>query len=154
MEKSSEVVTLEKVTKTSTGTESILLVDDELSVAKLEGQMLSRLGYQVTVKTSSGDALDTFKSNPDSFDLVISDMTMPGMTGDQLSKALLSIQPNIQIIICTGFSERINEEQSKNIGIKGFLMKPVVKAEMAQMVRQVLDQKPKNNKILRTENES
>jgi len=154
MEKSSEVVTLEKVTKTSTGTESILLVDDELSVAKLEGQMLSRLGYQVTVKNSSGDALDTFKSNPDSFDLVISDMTMPGMTGDQLSKALLSIQPNIQIIICTGFSERINEEESKNIGVKGFLMKPVVKAEMAQMVRQVLDQKPKNNKILRTENES
>jgi len=86
MKKVSETAVVQQSSKAVTGTESILLVDDELSVAKLEGQMLSRLGYQVTVKTSSGDALDTFKSNPDSFDLVISDMTMPGMTGDQLSK--------------------------------------------------------------------
>ncbi|MCP3874683.1 MAG: response regulator, partial [Desulfobacteraceae bacterium] len=109
-------------------------------VAKLEGQMLSRLGYLVTVETSSTDALNKFKENPDSFDLVISDMTMPDITGDQLAKEILLIQPDTPIIICTGFSERINKEQAEVLGIKGFLMKPVVKSDMAQMVRKVLDE--------------
>ncbi len=143
MKKTSEIIRLDKISETAVGTENILLVDDEASVAKLEGQMLSRLGYQVIVKTSSGDALNTFKSKPGFFDLVISDMTMPDMTGDQLSKELLSIQPNLPIIICTGFSERINKEQAETIGVTGFLMKPVSKAEMAQLVRQILDQRPK-----------
>ena len=122
------------------GIESILLVDDEVSVAKLEGQMLSRLGYHLTVETNSEDALNTFKSNPSSFDLVISDMTMPNMTGDQLTKEILAIKPDTLIIICTGFSERLNKEQAEVLGIKGFLMKPVVKSDMAQMVRKVLDE--------------
>jgi len=126
--------------KLQTGTEKILLVDDEISVAKLEGQMLSRLGYQVTEQTSSVDALNRFKTNPEHFDLVISDMTMPNMTGDQLAKEILSIEPDMPIIICTGFSERVNKEQAEIIGVKGFLMKPVVKSDMAQMVRKVLDE--------------
>ena len=140
MKKSSEIATVDNVARAAIGTESILLVDDEVSVAKLEGQMLSRLGYQVIVKTNSRDALNVFRSNPDSFDLVISDMTMPDMTGDQLSKEILSIKPDIPIIICTGFSERINKEQAELLGVKGFLMKPVVKIDMAQMVRNVLDE--------------
>ncbi|MCP3899594.1 MAG: PAS domain S-box protein, partial [Desulfobacteraceae bacterium] len=140
MKKSSDSIIIDNVPKTAMGTENILLVDDEVSVAKLESQMLSRLGYQVTVKTNSDDALSVFSSNPDSFDLVLSDMTMPNMTGDQLSKKILSIKPDIPIIICTGFSERINKEQAETIGVRGFLMKPVVKSELAQMIRDVLDE--------------
>ena len=129
--------------KIPTGTEKILLVDDEISVAKLEAQILSRLGYQVVELTNSVDALNEFKANPGSFDLVISDMTMPNITGDQLAKEILSIKPDMSIIICTGFSERVNEEQAEILGVKGFLMKPVVKYDMAQMVRDVLDKAKK-----------
>ncbi|MCG8683907.1 MAG: response regulator, partial [Desulfobacterales bacterium] len=74
-----------------------------------------------------------------SFDLVISDMTMPYMTGDRLAKELLSIRSEIPIIICTGFSERINKEKAEAIGVEGFLMKPVIKSELAKKVREVLD---------------
>ncbi len=142
-EKVSGIISVDKMSKADSGNEKILLVDDEASIANLEGQMLSRLGYQVTMKTSSIDALNTFKVNPNSFDLVISDMTMPNMTGDQLAKELLSIKADIPIIICTGFSERINKEQAETIGVKGFLMKPVVKLDMAKMVRGVLDEAKK-----------
>jgi len=123
-----------------TGTERILIVDDEISVARLEKQMLERLGYTVIEYSSSQLALDAFKQAPDSYDLVISDMTMPDMTGDRLAQKLISIRSDIPIIICTGFSERIDSEKSEAIGIKGFLMKPVIKLEMAQMVRKVLDE--------------
>jgi CheY-like chemotaxis protein len=140
MKKSSEIVTADNMITAATGNERILLVDDEVSVAKLEGQILSRLGYHVTIKTKSSDALNAFRANSNFFDMVISDMTMPDMTGDQLSKEILSIKPNTPIIICTGFSERINKAQAEIIGVKGFLMKPVVKSDMAQMVRNVLDE--------------
>jgi PAS domain S-box-containing protein len=133
--------------KLPTGTERILLVDDEISVAKLEGQMLSRLGYQVTKQTNSSEAFSEFKTNPENFDLVISDMTMPNMTGDQLAKKILSIKPDMPIIICTGFSERVNKEQAEVIGVKGFLMKPVGKYDMAQMVRKILDE-AKNYEVI------
>lgn len=123
----------------STGSERILLVDDEVSVANLEGQMLSRLGYQVKIETNSFDALNTFKTSPDSFDLVISDMTMPNMTGDQLSQELLSIKPELPIILCTGFSERIDKKTAESIGVKRFLMKPVLKSDLARVIREVFD---------------
>lgn len=122
-----------------TGSERILLVDDEISVAKLETQQLSRLGYQVVQKTSSMEALELFTSEPYAFDLVITDMTMPGLTGDLLTKEILKIRQDTPIIICTGFSEKIDEEQAERIGIKGYLMKPVVQSDMARMVRKVLD---------------
>ena len=102
--------------------------------------MLERLGYKVVAQSSSIEALEIFKSNPDGYDLVISDMTMPNMTGDKLAKEILSIRSNISVIICTVFSERINKEHAEVIGVSGFLMKPVVKSEMAQMVRKVLDE--------------
>jgi PAS domain S-box-containing protein len=139
MKEATEIVTADQVADIETGTERILLVDDDKSVAKLESKMLSRLGYQVTKKTKSPEALTIFKMNPEDFDLVITDMTMPDMTGDQLAKEILSIKPDTPIIICTGFSERINKKQAQIIGVKGFLMKPVVKSDMAQMVRKVLD---------------
>lgn len=122
-----------------TGTEQILLVDDEPQVAKLEKQMLERLGYNVTQFTSSPEALESFIKNPDMYDLVISDMSMPQMTGDQFAGEILRLKPEIPIIICTGFSERFSKEDLLNMGIKGVLMKPVVKGEIAKEVRNVLD---------------
>ncbi|MCP4579527.1 MAG: response regulator [Deltaproteobacteria bacterium] len=140
IEDSTEDKSIKKVEGIQTGTEKILLVDDDESIAGLEKQMLERLGYEVTSKTSSLDVLETFRAHPDNFDLIVSDMTMPNLTGDQLSRELLSIRPGIPIIICTGFSEKINKENAQFLGIKGFLMKPVAKFDMAQMVRRVLDE--------------
>jgi len=129
-----------KATLLKTGTERILIVDDEKSVARLESQILSRLGYVVAEHTGSVAALNEFRTDPDKYDLIISDMTMPNMTGDQLAREILAIRPDMPIVICTGFSERINEIQAKIIGIKGLLMKPVIKHDLAQMVRKVLDE--------------
>ena len=140
MKKSNETISTEKELNKLTGTERILLVDDEESVVRLEKLMLERLGYNVSALSNSLEALETFNSNPDGYDLVISDMTMPNMTGDKLARELMSIRPDIPVIICTGFSERINKEQAEANKVKGFLMKPVVKSEMAQMVRKVLDE--------------
>jgi CheY-like chemotaxis protein len=88
------------------GTEQILLVDDEEPIVSMESQMLERLRYKVTARTSSIDSLETFRATPDKLDLVITDMTMSNMTGIQLSQKLLEIRPDIPIIICTGFSEK------------------------------------------------
>ncbi len=122
-----------------TGTEHILLVDDEPQVAKLEKNMLERLGYKVTQFTSSPDALEAFRKNPDMYDLVISDMSMPQMTGDQFAGEILRLKSDIPIIICTGFSDRFSKEDLLAMGIKSILMKPVVKAAIAKEVRNVLD---------------
>ncbi len=135
VESSSEKVVLE------CGSEHILLVDDEAAIANLEKQILERLGYTISERTSSFDALEAFKANPDRYDLVISDMSMPHMTGDALARKMLSIKPDLPIIICTGFSERLNKELAKEMGIKGLLMKPVTISDMAQEVRRVLDEK-------------
>ncbi len=121
------------------GSGHILLVDDEPPITKLEKQILERLGYSVAIMTSSLDALEAFKARPNAYDLVISDMSMPHMTGDQLAGEILKIRPDIPIIICTGFSERLNKETAMALGIKGFLMKPVGKADIAREVQRVLD---------------
>ena len=126
--------------------ERILLVDDEKAIAKLEKLMLERLGYKVTMCVDSSETLETFKSKPDMFDLVISDLSMPKMPGDRLASELLSIRPDIPIIICTGFSERLDQEKAASIGVKGFMMKPIVLAKMAKMVRKVLDIEKENGK--------
>ena len=139
MEKAVVTDTLKQAENDPKGNERILLVDDEEAIVNLEKLMLERLGYHVTERTSSSDALKAFQANPSAFDLVISDMTMPNMTGDQLAKELISVRPDIPIIICTGFSERIDKEKAEAIGVKGLLMKPVVRSEMAKMVRKVLD---------------
>ncbi len=104
-----------------TGTERILIVDDEEPIIKLESAILKRLGYQVTTYSNSEDAFAAVRMDPEKYDLVITDMTMPNMTGDKLAKEILSIKSDIPIIICTGFSERINQEQTENLGVKGFL---------------------------------
>jgi PAS domain S-box-containing protein len=121
------------------GTEKILLVDDEIIIARTEQQLLERLGYRVTIRTGSIDALEAFKANPDKFDLVVTDMNMPNMTGVQLTGEIKKIRPEIPIILCTGFSYQVNEEKSKALGIQGFIMKPVMMREIAELIRNVLD---------------
>lgn len=123
-----------------TGTERILLVDDEEAVVLLERQMLERLGYKVTDFSNSGDALKAFEANPDAFDLVITDMAMPNITGIQLAETLFSVRRDIPVIICTGFSERLNVQTAEKLGISGLLKKPVSKMDMAGMIRKVLEE--------------
>ena len=120
------------------GTERILLVDDEEANVRMMQQMLKRLGYKVTIQTESIEALEVFKDNPDSFDLIVTDMTMPKMTGAQLAGEIKKIKPDIPIIICTGFSNQISEEKSKALGIDGFVIKPVIKRDIAEAIRKVL----------------
>ncbi|MBI5895866.1 MAG: response regulator, partial [Desulfobacterales bacterium] len=138
-EDSAEVASSEKAESCPIGTERLLLVDDEKMIARLEEQMFARLGYHVTTRLSSVDALEAFRANPRAYDLVITDMTMPNMTGEQLAQELIAIRPGLPIIICTGFSERLSPEKAKAMGIKGFLMKPITILEMSRMVRRVLD---------------
>jgi PAS domain S-box-containing protein len=121
------------------GTEKILVVDDEAAIVRMEQQLLERLGYQVTIRTGSLDALEIFKADPHSFDLVLTDMTMPNMTGVQLAGEIKKIRPDIPVILCTGFSHQINDTKSKALGIQGFVMKPVAKKEIAETIRNVLD---------------
>ncbi|MDY6989466.1 MAG: PAS domain S-box protein [Thermodesulfobacteriota bacterium] len=123
-----------------TGTERILFVDDEQSLVTLGKQMLKSLGYEVVARMSSPYALETFEAQPDSFDLVITDMTMPTITGDNLAVQLMKIRPDIPVILCTGFSPSITEERAKALGIRGFLLKPFLKSDMAKTIRRVLDE--------------
>jgi len=139
MEKTVEEKRIEDSKPLPGGAEKILLVDDEEVIARMVKQMLERLGYQVTAHASSVDALNAFKADSDAFDLVISDMTMPKMNGIQLARELVSVKPGILIIICTGFSDKIDEKSAKAMGFKEFLMKPVIKSNLAKMVRKVLD---------------
>lgn len=121
------------------GRERILLVDDEEMVVRTEKQMIDRMGYHVTAVTGSNEALEVFNRNPDAFDLIISDMTMPSMTGLQLADRIKAVRPDIPVIICTGFSHQITAETSKNFGIQGYVIKPVIKNELARVIRTVLD---------------
>ena len=121
------------------GTEKILLVDDEEAIIKMEQQMLERMGYQVFTRTGSVDALEAFKANPDQYDLIVSDMTMPNMTGIRLSQEIKKIRPKTPVIICTGFSDQIDEERCKALDIQGYIMKPIVKNEFTNAIREVLD---------------
>ena len=121
------------------GKERILLIDDEEQIIDIEQKILERLGYKVTPKTDSEEALEEFAAQPDRFDLVITDMTMPKMTGDQLARRMMAIKPQIPVILCTGFNETISEEKALAMGIDKFVMKPIVKDELASTIRTVLD---------------
>jgi signal transduction histidine kinase/ligand-binding sensor protein/ActR/RegA family two-component response regulator len=123
------------------GTENLLVVDDDKDLLKIERHLLLDLGYTVTAKTSPIEALEVFRDQPNSFDVIILDQTMPEMTGDDLAKEILNIRPETPIILCTGYSNLITEEKAKEIGITEFCMKPVDKRKLAEMVRKVLDEK-------------
>ncbi|MCP3941658.1 MAG: response regulator [Desulfobacteraceae bacterium] len=145
VDKPVQVETPKKAVEAMGNNESILLVDDDQAVLLLVTTLLERMGYKVTAFLESKKALEEFQSNPDQYDLVLTDMTMPKMTGDVLAKNILAIQPDMPIIICTGFSERMNDEKVKAIGIKDLLMKPIVKSEMAKVIRKVLDESNDDN---------
>ncbi len=121
------------------GNETILFVDDEKSLVEITTIMLERLGYQVIADTSSIEALKRFMEEPSRFDLVITDMTMPHMTGEKLAAEIMHIRPDIPIILCTGFSEIISEDKAKSLGIREYLFKPLVLEILARKVRKVLD---------------
>jgi len=121
------------------GRERVLFVDDEKAIVEIGQKMLERLGYEVVGRTSSVEALELFRAKPESFDLVITDLTMPNMTGDKLAQELLNLRPDTPIILCTGFSERITEEKAKSLGIREFIMKPLVMKDLAKVMRRVLD---------------
>ncbi|MCP4350763.1 MAG: response regulator [Desulfobacterales bacterium] len=118
----------------------IMLVDDEEQIVGMVKQLLERMGYNVTGITDSIEALKVFAAFSEKFDLVITDTTMPGMSGVELSKELLRIRPGIPIIICTGYSEEISEEKAKAIGIRAFVMKPVFKSDLAAVIQKMLNQ--------------
>jgi CheY-like chemotaxis protein len=122
------------------GRERILFVDDEPSIELLGKQILGSLGYEVTTCGTAIAALELFRSDPSRFDLVITDMTMPLMTGDRMAIEMMSHRPDLPIIICTGFNELLSEERVQAIGIRALLMKPFLKNEAATVIRQVLDQ--------------
>jgi PAS domain S-box-containing protein len=127
------------------GRERVLVVDDESTLAEAVKRMLERLGYKVDFRPNGVEALEAFRNQPpkERFDLVITDMTMPHLTGIDLAKELLKLDPKVAIILCTGFSEKADDDKAGRIGIRGFLMKPVVLRELAEMVRKVLDAKIK-----------
>ncbi len=125
------------------GDEKILFVDDEETIVKLGVRLLERSGYKVTGETNSIEAFNTFKSNPTAFDLVITDMAMPKMVGTQLAKKILEISPKIPILICTGYSQRVDDNIAKKIGIKAYINKPILPKELFLKVRKALDQSKK-----------
>jgi PAS domain S-box-containing protein len=122
------------------GMEQILMVDDEPSIVKMQQQSLERLGYTVTASTSSVAALEMFCAAPDKYDLIITDMTMPDMTGDKFAEAIKKIRSDIPIILNTGFSDKINIQAGHNLQVDGFLIKPVNKKTLAITVRKLLDE--------------
>ena len=131
---------IKPVTLTS-GNERILLVDAEEPIARMLRLNLERIGYQVSLCNSSTDALETFRTSPNKYDLVITDMSMPNITGDNLTIELKKIRPDIPVILCTGFSKKLTNAKASAIGIDVVLMKPVVGDELARAIKSILDGK-------------
>ncbi|MBF0229026.1 MAG: response regulator [Desulfamplus sp.] len=125
--------------KTHTGNETIMVVDDQGVIAKLLGTILERAGYKVSIQTDSLEALQIFKEKPDMYDLIITDLTMPGLTGDKLSTALKVVNPTIPVILCTGFSEKVSDLKKSGSDIDRVVMKPIISQDLLKTVRELLD---------------
>ena len=110
-------------------------------IMKLGQRMLEKQGYIVQTRASGTDALECFRQDPHGFDLVVTDMTMPGMRGDRLAEEIMAIRSDIPVILCTGYSRQISKEKAREIGIRAFVMKPLTQQELANTVREVLDEK-------------
>jgi len=123
------------------GSESILFVDDEESIVNLNHQRLERLGYQIKSTTKPLEALEWFKADPDKFDVIITDMTMPRMTGDRLAAEVLKIRPRMPVIICTGYSERMSAKKAEALGVRKYIEKPIDLRNLASALREVLEEK-------------
>jgi CheY-like chemotaxis protein len=120
------------------GQERILFVEDEASLAELGWTMLTRLGYDVVACKSSREALDIFRAEPQHFDLVITDYTMPELTGEALAREMRRLRPDLPIILCTGFSQTLTPERAAALGINAFLMKPLETHDLSLAIRRVL----------------
>lgn len=123
------------------GNEHILLVDDEAAILRMEKKMLEQMGYRVSTCSNSLDALELFRSSSDAYDLVITDMTMPDLTGEKFAVELKQIRKDIPVILCTGFSSKISVGTAESMGVDGFLMKPVGKKDLLKTIRSLLDGK-------------
>ncbi len=121
------------------GNERILFVDDEVDLTRISDSLLSNLGYSVTVETQSLKALEKFHNDPKAFDLLITDHTMPGLTGGDLARSVLQLRPDLPIILCTGYTAAFSEQEARKIGIKKYAIKPLSTRELAELVRDVLD---------------
>ena len=121
------------------GNERILIVDDEEMLVELNKLRLSGLGYDVLATTSSTDALELFKKDPDSIDLVITDQSMPVLTGIELAAEMLKIRAEIPIVLYAGYSQTISQEKAEEAGIRTFLVKPTDFEEVAKTIRSILD---------------
>lgn len=122
-----------------TGTENILLIDDEISICEVTSSMLTRLGYTVVSRNNSAEAFELFFTHPDDFDLVISDQTMPDLTGIELAFSILKIRPGTPFILCTGFSSALTREEAMQVGVDLYLEKPIRRKTLAESVRNLLD---------------
>jgi CheY-like chemotaxis protein/two-component sensor histidine kinase len=125
--------------ETPTGAERVLVVDDELTIADMEQRLLESLGYQVTSITSPFEALQIIAAQPHRYNLILTDMTMPKMNGAELAQKILRIRSDIPVILCTGFSEMMNEKKAKAIGICEYVMKPLIRKDIADAIRRALD---------------
>ena len=140
-QKTDDTASEKETLKLSGGTEKILFIDDdEKAIIKLGTKSLEKIGYEVTGILDSLEALEHVKSNPNKFDLVITDMEMPGMGGTQLAKKILEIRPDIPIILCSGYSEKLDKEKSKLLNIKAFIDKPILIKNLTEKVREILNQ--------------
>jgi len=122
------------------GRECILFVDDEWNLVNIGNQLLKKLGYEVIATTDPIEALKTFRAQPDKIDLVLTDQTMPDMTGDILAQHILQLKPGIPIIIASGYSEMMNKEKAKSLGIRKFVLKPLEMRPLAETIRRILDE--------------
>jgi CheY-like chemotaxis protein len=123
------------------GKEHILFVDDEDFIVEMTSAILESLGYKVTAFTDPEDAMKAFRASPHDFDLVLTDQTMPKITGARLAGELKAIREDIRVVLCTGYSQTMSAEKAKTQGIEGYVMKPLAKKELADVVRKVLNQR-------------
>ncbi len=144
-EKNREPAIIEEHCPPPTGTERILFVDDEDAIVHISHSILSALGYTVTAETSSLAALKHFQENPEAFDLVITDQTMPGMTGAELAKTMLQTRPELPVILCTGYTASFSEKDALALGIRHYAIKPLTATKLAKLIRDVLDDKGKQD---------
>jgi len=136
---SSDQQTIRKYETVPKGTERILFVDDEQMIAEMYADMLRSLGYTVDCRTDPLETLEVFRQNPDKYHLIITDMTMPGMTGQELGREIMRTRPGFPVMLCTGFSQQMTEQRALELGFCAFVMKPVVIGEIAEKIRRALD---------------
>jgi CheY-like chemotaxis protein len=125
------------------GEERIMLVDDEPLLAEVIQRALARGGYAATAFTSSREAIRAFEEAPGQWDAIVTDMTMPGVTGEELVRRVRQLRPDVPVILCTGFSERMTPEVATSLGVDRFALKPVTPSDLRRLVREALDARPK-----------